>query len=305
LKARPYLLLVVLALIWGVHWSVTKIGLQYMPPFTYGAFRIGTALATVVALLAWRRGLRLPDRHDLPILLSVSIGQIAASIVLINLALLTISAGRSSILFYTMPLWVAAMQLPTFRREGAGRLLLGLLVGLVGIALLLNPAAIEWSAPGQLLGGGALLLAAILWAGVTIHIRRHAWRGNPLSLEPWQLLVALVPVAAAALFLEGGRTIRWEPTAVVAVLYSGPLATALAFWLNQSVSRSLPPLGYAMSFLAVPIVGLTASWLLLGEPLSALDMAGVTTTFAGILIVSLAPAAAEVSPSLAAGPPKG
>jgi drug/metabolite transporter (DMT)-like permease len=285
-RARPYLLLICLAFVWGIHWPVAKIGLRDLPPFTYGALRVATGLALIVAVLAVRRGARLPSRHDVPVILSVGLGQMAAGIVLMNFALPLISAGRSSILVYTMPLWVALIQLPMLRAGGAGRQVAGLLVGLAGIAILLNPQAIDWQSSSQLLGSAGLLVSAILWAVTTIHLRRHEWHGKPLDLMPWQLLIALVPLVIAALVLEHGQPIRWEPTAVAAVLYSGPLATALAFWLTQSISRSLSPLATTMGFLAVPVVGLASSWLLLGEPLTALDLVGAATTFLGIVVVS-------------------
>jgi drug/metabolite transporter (DMT)-like permease len=295
-RARPYLLLALLALAWGVHWPVAKIGLRYMPPFTYGALRVGTALMLLFLVLAVRRGLKLPDRRDVPVILSVGLGQMAAGIALMNLALPLISAGRSSILVYTMPLWVAVIQFPALRAGGARRQLAGLALGLVGIGLLLNPAAIDWGSSGQLLGSLALVLSAVIWAATTIHLRRHVWHGNPLSLEPWQLLVALVPLALAALVLENGRTIHWELTPILAVLFSGPIATALAFWLSQSISRSLSPLAATMGFLAVPVVGLASASVMLGEPLTLLDLAGAATTFLGIVVISLATAPKESVP---------
>lgn len=292
-RARPYLLLICLALTWGIHWPVAKIGLRDLPPFTYGALRVAIALAVIVAVLAARRGLRLPDRHDVPIVLSVGIGQMAAGIAAMNFALPLISAGRSSILVYTMPLWVALIQLPLLRAGGAGRQVGGLILGLVGIALLLNPQSVDWQSSGQMLGSAALLVSAVLWAATTIHLRHHVWRGTPLDLMPWQLLIAVVPLAIAALVLEAGRQIHWEPSAIVAILYSGLLATALAFWLSQSISRSLSPLATTMGFLAVPVVGLASSWVLLGEPLTLLDLAGAATTFLGIVVVSISSGAGD------------
>ena len=286
-RARPYVLLVCLALVWGVHWPVAKIGLRDLPPFTYGALRVATGLAVIVIVLALRRGIRLPSRHDLPVVVSVGIGQMAAGIALMNLALPLVSAGRSAILVYTMPLWVALIQLPALRAGGAARQVAGLFVGLAGIIVLLNPGAIDWESPGELLGSAGLLLSAVLWATTTIQLRHHQWKSSPLDLMPWQLLVALVPLVLAALVLDAGRPIHWEPTAVAAVLFSGPLATALAFWLSQSISRSLSPLATTMGFLAVPVVGLAASSVMLGEPLTVLDLIGALTTFVGIVLVSL------------------
>jgi drug/metabolite transporter (DMT)-like permease len=301
MRARPYLLLLLLGVVWGVHWPVSKIGLQDLPPFTYGAFRIGTGLAVIVAFLAVRRGLRLPARHDLPIILMVGLGQMAAGIALMNLALQETSAGRSSILVYTMPLWVAVFQFSALRSRG-GWPIAGLALGLAGIVILLNPQAIDWRSSGELLGSGALLLSAAMWAVTTIYIRHHRWAGTPLGLMPWQLLVGAVPLIAAALVLESGKPIHWEPGAIVAVLYSGPLATALAFWLSQSISRSLSPLATTMGFLAVPVVGLVSSWIILGEPLTLLDLAGAAITFLGIVVVSLAtsPEGGPSDPAIAA-----
>jgi drug/metabolite transporter (DMT)-like permease len=265
------------------------VGLRYLPPFTYGTLRVATGLAVVVGLLAARGALRLPDRRDLPVVLSVALGQMAGAIALMNLALPLISAGRSAILVYTMPLWVALLQLPSLRRGGGTRQFAGLLLGLAGIGLLLNPAAIDWSSSGQLLGSAALLFSAMVWAVTTIHLRHHHWHGTPFDLEPWQLLVALVPLAAAALVLEAGRPVDWQPISIAVILYSGPLATALGYWLSQAISRSLSPLGTTMGFLGVPVVGLASSWVLLGEPLTVMDLAGAALTFAGIIAVSLVP----------------
>jgi len=111
---------------------------------------------------------------------------------------------------------------------------------------------------------------------------------------PWQLLVALVPLVIVALALEAGKPIHWESMAIAAVLYSGPLATGLAYWLSQSISRSLSPLATTMGFLAVPVVGLASSWIILGEPLSVLDLIGAVITFGGIVIVSVYSSATDV-----------
>jgi drug/metabolite transporter (DMT)-like permease len=288
-RARPYLLLACLALVWGIHWPVAKTGLRDLPPFTYGFFRVATALVPLAAIQAARGGLRLPDRRDWPVVMSVALGQMAGGIVLMNLALPMISAGRSSILVYTMPLWVAVIQMAAFRSRVGSRQIGGLLVGLAGIGLLLNPFAIEWGSSGQLLGSAELMVSAVIWAVTTIHIRQHVWHSAPLDLEPWQLLAAVVPLAIAAVAFDAGKPTHWTPTAIAVIAYSGPLATALAFWLSQSISRALSPLGATMGFLAVPVVGLLSSAVLLGEPLTLLDLAGFTVTFAGILIVSLAP----------------
>ncbi len=288
-RTAALVLLVLLSLVWGLHWVVVKIGLDYMPPLTYAALRVLTGLATVVAVLAWKRRLRLPERSNIPIVLSVGLAQIAAGVVLMTLALQVVPAGRSSVLVYTMPIWVAVLLAVFFGIRPRRNELVGLVLGIGGLVVLLNPAVIDWGSSGELVGTLELLLNAILWAAVTIHVRRHRWTQSPLDLQPWQLLVALVPIAIVALVAERGQGIIWGPVTILVLLYSGPLATAFATWASQSITRSLGPQASATGFLAVPVVGLLSGWLILGEALGPLDIVGFALVLGGVGITAMVP----------------
>ena len=295
-RRTAFALLVGLALIWGFHWVVVKVGLRTMPPFTYATLRVAGGLVTLGILLAVRRELRWPARADLPVVFSVGLGQVAAAIVLMNLALQVIPAGRSSVLNYTTPLWVALILLIAFRARPRRGELIGLVAGLAGIGILLNPAVIDWSSAGQLAGSAGLVLAAVIWAGVTIHVRIHHWRGSPFSLTVWELLVAVVPLAVVALVLEHEQPVRWEPVTVLVLLYSGPLATAFAYWASQVIARTLGPMATAMGYLAVPVVGLLSAAIVLGEPVTPIDVLGFGLTLCGVAVTarSTGPAGAGV-----------
>ena len=294
--SRPaaLVLLALLALVWGVHWVVVKQGLQYMPPLTYGAFRMLGGLLTMVAILGAQRRIKRPPRHDLPIVFSVSLFQIAAGVLIMNFALQAVPAGRSSVLLYAMPLWVALLLWAVFKVKPRRNEAVGLVLGLGGILVLVNPTVINWGIPLELAGTLALIFNGVLWAAVTIHIRRHTWLSTPLDLQPWMLLIASVPIVASAVILEQGREIRWELPLILALLYSGPLATAFANWASQSITRSLGPLASAVGFLATPVVGLVSGAVFLHETLGLLDLAGFALVLGGIAVTSLvAPPAAS------------
>ncbi len=278
-----------------------------MPPFTYAALRVSSGLAAVVVLVVLRRRLTLPARRDLPVVLSVGLGQVAAGTALMNVALQVVPAGRSAILVYTMPLWVAVIQVLVLRAAPARAELAGLAIGMAGIVALVDPTATDWGAPGELRGAALLLLSAAIWAATSIHVRRHRWTSPPLDLQPWQLLAAAVPLAVLALLLEPGARVRWEPATIGILLYSGPLATAFAFWASQSVTRSLGPLAATVGFLGVPVVGLAAGAVLLGETLSPIDLGGFVLTAGGILLVTRprAPAAGAGAGEPGSGAPEG
>ena len=283
-------LLAMLSVVWGVHWVVVKQGLHYFPPLTYGSLRLLTGLAAMVIILAPGRRLRRPPRSDLPVILSVGLIQMAVSILIMNFALQAVPAGRSSVLAYAMPLWVAVLMFLAFRVVPHRNEILGILLGVTGVAILVNPGVIDWGNPAEVAGTLALVAYGVMWAGVTIHIRRHTWHSSPLELQPWMLLLATVLVSTAALLFERGRPIDWQPAAVLALLYSGPLATAFAYWASQSITRSLGPISSAMGFLATPVVGLVAGAIILGEALGPADILGFGLVIAGIAAASLLPA---------------
>ena len=288
-RRAAFVLLVLLSLTWGFHWVVVKTGLDYMPPLTYGTLRLLGGLLTMLVILGVQRRISLPPRADVPIILSIGFGQIASGILITHLALEAVPAGRSSVLLYSMPLWVAVLLYLRFRTKPRRNELIGLVLGVGGIVILINPTVINWTIPGEVLGTLGLICAAIFWAGVAIHVRRHRWVSRPLDLQPWMLIAALVPVTLAALLLESGRTIRWEPATVLILLYSGPLATAFAHWASQSITRSLGALASGIGFLAVPVIGLASGAVFLHESLGPLDIAGFALVLAGIAATSLVP----------------
>ena len=167
---------------------------------------------------------------------------------------------------------------------------IGLMLGLGGLVLLLNPAAIDWSGEGALLGSLLLVVGAMGAALALVHVRLHPWRGTPFDTQIWQLLVALAPLLAFALLLErdGFGEVRWDLPTALAVLYSGPLATAFAFWASQMIVQSLGPLTTGIGYLGAPVVGVVAGIIVLGEVITPIDLAGIAVTTAGIVVVLLA-----------------
>ena len=297
---RAWLLLLGLVVVWGSHWVVVKVGLETIPPFTYGVLRLTSGIATLAVIMAATGRLKRPIAGDYPIILSYGLLAVALMIITMNLALPYIPAGRSSILAYTTPLWIVPIMVVAARVLPKRAEIIGLLLGMAGLALLLNPAAIDWEAEGALLGSLLLVLGAGGGALAMVHVRLHRWVGTPFDAQIWQLLVAMVPMTLLMLLLEGGElgSIPWDLAALLAVLYSGPLATAFAFWASQMIVKALGPLTAGIGYLGAPAVGVIAGIIVLGEVITPIDIAGIAVTTAGIVVVLLA----SREPEPAAGP---
>ena len=287
---RAWLLLLLLVVVWGSHWVVVKVGLETIPGFTYGVLRLASGIATLAVLMAATGRLKRPIRGDYPIIVSYGILAVAVMIITMNLALPYIPAGRSSILAYTTPLWIVPIMAVIAHVLPKRAEIVGLVLGMAGLVLLLNPAAIDWGADGALLGSLLLVLGAGSGALAMVHVRMHKWVGTPFDAQIWQLLVALVPMTLLMLLLEGDQlgSIPWDLAALLAVLYSGPLATAFAFWASQMIVKALGPLTAGIGYLGAPAVGVIAGIIVLGEIITPIDIAGIGVTTAGIVVVLLA-----------------
>lgn len=288
--AGAYPLLVCLIVIWGANWPVMKFALAggYVTPFWFGAFRLLAGAACLIAFGAATGRLRLPPREDLPLVLSVSLLQMATFMTLVNLGLTYVDAGRSAILAYTTPLWVTPLAILVLGERLGRRKALGLAVGLSGVAVLFNPLALDWSDPDALTGNGLLMLAAFAWAFVILHVRGHRWRSGPFTLVPWQMLLAGSILAPLAFAVEGVPDWRWSPELWAVLVYNGPVATAFAFWVSVTVNRALPAITVSLSFLGVPVAGYAFSAAALGEPVTPSLVGGLVLIVAGMALVTLA-----------------
>ncbi|TAN73905.1 MAG: DMT family transporter [Magnetospirillum sp.] len=284
---RAVVLLALLVMVWGANWPIMKMGLGHLQPFWFASFRLGLGVLSMVAILLPAGRLRLPPRADWPVIASLGLLNMGLFMVLTNLALLVVPAGRSAILAYTTPLWVApgaALFLGECLTRGR---LAGVGLGLGGIVVLFNPVGFDWGNGAALLGNGLLLLAALIWAVAILHVRGHDWQSSPLDLAPWQMLVGLVPVTALAAIVEGAPEPDGSFELVWVLAYNGTLATAFAFWAAVTVNRLLPALTVSLSFLCVPAGGLVFSSLMLGEGLSLTNLGGLALIVAGVATVAV------------------
>jgi drug/metabolite transporter (DMT)-like permease len=277
---------VLVVIFWGLNWPLLKTALGSIGPLTLASVRLIFGALVLFAVLLARRSITRPNRQDMPIVLSVGILQMGVFIACVNLGLLYVEAGRSSILAYTTSLWVlpgAAI----FIGERVGRSqLVGFVLGIAGVAVLFNPTSFDWSDRDVVIGNGLLLLGAFAWAAQIVHIRAHTWVSSPLQLAPWQMLVGFACIAPLAFIFERDAPIDVSPTLIAIIVYNGVIATAFGVWAVVVVNRALPAATTSIVMLGVPVSGVIFSYLLLGEPLGGPKLLGLALILAGVGVVS-------------------
>ena len=278
-------LLFAVVLIWGVTWPLMKIGLEYISPLYFGALRMFVGAAFMMMLTLCLRQLALPKRDDIPMVLSVALLQMAIPTALMHFSLSFVDAGRASLLAFTHPIWIAPAAVFLLKEpinRGTGW---GLFIGIGGLLVLFNPLGFDWSDRNTLIGNGLLIAAAMSWAAGILHVRAHNWISSPLSLSPWQMLIAGILIMAMSIFREDRSDTNWTMEFFYILAFIGVFATAFCYWGAVTVSRHLPAMVSSIGFLGVPVVGIISSAILLSEQLTLTLTTGTVLILLGLFVM--------------------
>jgi drug/metabolite transporter (DMT)-like permease len=225
----------------------------------------------------------MPARGDWPRLIATSLFNVTGWNILIAFGLAVLPAGRSVILAYTMPLWVALLSVPMLGERLTPRRLVGLSLGMGGMLLLLSNelAALRVAPIGALL----VLGGALSWALGTVLMKRFPTYLPTTSFSGWQLLLGGVPIMAGALAFDPGhlKPLSWQAT--IALLYNIFVAFILCHWAwFKIVSRASATVS-SLGTLSIPVVGVFSSMLILGERPELREYAALLLVLAAIATV--------------------
>jgi len=278
-------LLIVVTVVWGLAWPINKIGLDYLSPAWYTAIRLGIGTITMMGVAFAIDKFSLPDRRDLPLIFSVGLFQISFFILLANIGLHYLPAGRSAILAYSTPLWVMPVTLLFFNEKPSVFRWLGFLLGVAGIVILLSPWEMNWSNKGVVLGILVLLLSSLCWTISMLCARYMTWHKSPIELIGWQLLIGVIPVLCYAMISEPVIHVQWSLPLVLSLVYTGIVVTGLSYWGGLTINKELPTLVASLGFLLVPVYSLLFSALFLKEVLTMLTCSAMTCVVLGLMFV--------------------
>lgn len=283
-RRQGAIFLAVVVLAWGLTWPVNKAILASVPPLWMAAIRSALATVALFAIVAATGRLAPPPRGDVPVVLGISLLHMVAFVVLTNVGLQIVPTGRSVVLAYTTPLWVAPGAAIFLGEPLTPRRLLGVASGLAGLVLLFNPLAFDWGDGDAVLGNAAILAAAVMWAASILHIRGHRWRSTPFALAPWEALVATAALVPIALASGPPPPIDWDGRLVALMLYSAGPGTAVAYWAMAMASRDLPAVATSLGLLATPVVSIVVATLWLGETVTLPLAAAVVLILGGVAL---------------------
>jgi len=303
--AHAFVPIAILTVIWGCNWPVLKTGVQEIAPLTFRALTLPFAAIGMLAIARMSGdSIRIP-REWWPKLLALAFFNIAGWNGFVLFGVQQLPAGRSAIIAYTMPIWSTLIAMLVLHEPLNKRKVVGLVLGMLGMAVLLGDDIRHIrSTP---IGAILILCAAVLWAVGTVLLRKWKPPIAQNTLSGWMMLAGWLPLAIAAPFFE---THPWtylghlSGGAWFAILYNIFLAGTLAHWAWFTLARTLPVAVSSLSSLPVPVVGVFAGMIFLGERPGAAEFVALGLVIASLFAVLFQPQEKKPAAAGSAGEPE-
>lgn len=294
MRLLNYSLLIFLALVWGSAFLFAELALRHYAPITIAAVRIvfGTVIL-VGALLLSRRALP-SDPKTWLLLLTLAVVGTVAPFFLINWGQSKINSSLTAILIATTPIFTLVLAHFFTDDRITPAKAVGVAMGMVGIALLFGPTAVEGltdSVVGQL-----LVMSGALCYAINAVVARRLLKVAPLVSGAGVLICA--SVLSVPLALSFGRPFAVTPDwlAVGGLAALGVFSTGLAFLAMYRILATAGPNFLANVNYLGACVGVTWGVLLLGEPLTWWMIAALAITLSGIATATYGAAARGLRP---------
>jgi drug/metabolite transporter (DMT)-like permease len=285
MNRSDWLILGILALIWGGAFFFIGVAVRHVPPLTYVWLRLTIAAAAMWLFLHVKgQSVGLPKQVWGSILLLALLNN-AIPFVLFGWSQTHIASGLASILNATTPIWgVLVAHFLTHDERMSPRKIAGVLLGFGGVATMIGPSLLSnlgSSALAQL----ACVVAALCYALAAVWARRFRAMGlSPMSVTTGQLSAGALIMLPFALFVDQPWTHAFPPlTAWGAIIALALLCTAFGYVLYFRLIDSSGATNALLVTLLVPPVAILLGALFLGETLAAQDFLGL-----GLIALGLA-----------------
>jgi len=267
---------------WGLNWPFMKLLLRELPPLSARG-QAGVTASLILALVALSRRERLSvPREIVPRLLLATFTNVIAWMGFGTVAMKWVSVSEGALLAYTMPIWATLFAWPLLGMRPTLRDIVALCLGIVGIVILFGGEGFVFTHE-KLAGASLALSAAILFALGNV-LNRAPIPVPPVALVAWQVGLGCLAMLVFGLLFEKPDfgAVSFTGWALIGYMTIIPMGVCYLTWFETL--RRLPPATASTGMLLVPIVGVVAAALMVGEPLGLRELLAMAFTLGGVTL---------------------
>lgn len=284
-RGKVLFLVALLTVVWGTTWVLFPLAVREVSVWTFRAVcLLGSGFLVLMVARSRGTSLFVPRQERRPLVLA-ALTYLVVWNVASTYASVLLPSGQAAVLGFTMPIWAIVVSWLVLRERPTGRLFAGVVLAGSGVGLLAFAARSAFaSAP---LGFVAGLSAALGWAAGTLILKRARLTVPAIVSTGWQLLIAGIPIAIAALLFGTWEPFMpsWTTLLVIGYITLIPMSLGNVAWF--SIVNLLPASVSGLSAVMVPIVAMLTGAIVRGEPLGAIELSAMFCCAAAMALVLL------------------
>ncbi|OXY81014.1 EamA family transporter [Oceanimonas doudoroffii] len=279
MNPRDFWLIVLVMAIWGINFSMIKLGVSELDPLLVAAARF---LCATFPIIFFIRRPKVPWRHLIGYGLVFGTGIWGMASCAITFGL---SAGMASVLLQLDVLTTVLVGVLLYRETISRRMWSGIAIALLGVLV-----AIVYT-NGNVTPAGVLfiLISAICWPLAGVIVRRSGTQ-SAFAFNIWGMLFAPLPLIGLSLLFNGIDVLeityrQWHAGTWLSVLFQAYPTTLFGYWVWNRMLLKYPMSQMAPMTLLVTVFALASGYLMYGEQLSPAQWASCTAFLLGIALV--------------------
>ncbi len=280
-EIQGYILMTLVAFLWGIGYTAVKILLQVMDPFSLGAARFAVSLIFFVpiTIIYWKR----IERRDFLILLIMGITGITLYQVFYNSGAVGVSAGLGSILVSTEPIFIYLISIAFLEENLKFSKIAGIFLSFAGIILIFFRDVFSYTGLISII---LIILASISWSIYTVFSKNIIDKYGAMfatSLSSILGTIFLMPY----LILIPAEVNRFVLIDWFSLLFLVVFTTIVAFYLNFKGIQILSPSRASVFYYLAPVFTIISAYFLIHEIISLTTIVGGILVILGVAIVNL------------------
>jgi drug/metabolite transporter (DMT)-like permease len=288
-KTGGYLALATTSILWGTTWVSSKVAVsENLPPFQMASMRqFFGGCCFLIFFIGYKR-LPLPTLKQFGWLFILSLLMFVLANGLSTWSLKYIPTGLSALIGALYPFSVVITERIFFKQRNLNTLtVVGLLLGVAGIAIVFYENIFEHHPEGFLFGVVLSTLAMLSWSGGTMFIARNKLDINPYYAIGWQMLISSVVLfiisrtAQTAIPLEQVSLRIWLAIGYLVVF--GSIISFIAFVYSM---KKLPAAISSLYAYINPLVAMVTAAIVVDEKLTMNILWGAIVTLTGVFLVN-------------------
>ena len=285
---RAYLALALICIIWGTTYTAIKYAILDFPPFLLVGIR-QTAAGLLLLILAFGSGkIQMPERRYISRQALTGLATITGGNGFVTWGMQYVSSGLAAIIGSLTPVLVVLLSLAWNGKERInGRLVMGVLLGFAGLALIFREGWQDFVRPEYRWGIAGCFASVFTWSLGTVMSKQWNAPGVPPMLNAGiQITSGGLGGFLMSYFFDTSHEIHHTTRGWLSVAYLIVIGSALAFTLYMFVLKHLSATVSSLYSYINPVVAILLGWALLGEALTPWEVAGMAATILGVWIVN-------------------